>query len=88
MKLKNIINTLSIAAVALLATACQDTDAQIEITGVDAPQLVSTSLTEEKPIFFGETTIKVARDKDTGFLQQHCSAHSSWFNNWSPRQSL
>jgi hypothetical protein len=45
MKLKNIINILSIAAVAILATACQDTDAQIEITGVDAPQLVSTSLT-------------------------------------------
>ena len=64
MKLKNIINTLSLAAVALIATACQDTDAQIEITDVDAPQLISTSLTEEKPIFFGETNIKVVFDKN------------------------
>ena len=47
MKLKNIINTLSIAAVALLATACQDTDAQIEITGVDAPHLAICVVTME-----------------------------------------
>ena len=73
MKLKNIINTLSIAAVALIVTACQDTDAQIEITDVDAPQLVSTSLTEEKPIFFGETTIKVAFDKNIGFATKNAN---------------
>ncbi len=73
MKLKKIINTLSIAAVAILATACQDTDAQIEITDVDAPQLISTSLTEEKPIFFGETTIKVAFDKNIGFASKNAN---------------
>lgn len=58
---------------AILATACQDTDAQIEITDVDAPQLVSTSLTEEKPIFFGETTIKVAFDKNIGFATKNAN---------------
>ena len=73
MKLKNIINTLSLAAVALIATACQDTDAQIEITDVDAPQLISTSLTEEKPIFFGETNIKVVFDKNIGFATKNTS---------------
>ena len=31
MKLKNIINTLSLAAVAFIATGCQDTDAQVDI---------------------------------------------------------
>ena len=36
MKLKTIINTLSLAAVALIATGCQDTDAQVDITPVDA----------------------------------------------------
>lgn len=71
MKLKNIINTLSLAAVALVATGCQDTDAQVDIKNVDAPKLVSTSLTEEKPIFFGETTIKVAFDKNIGFATKN-----------------
>ena len=45
MKLKNIINTLSLAAVAFFATACQDTDAQIDIAEVDAPEFVSATLT-------------------------------------------
>lgn len=67
MKLRNIFNTLSLAAVALIATACQDTDAQISIDEVDAPNFVSAELTEEKPIFFGETTIKVNFDKNIGF---------------------
>lgn len=71
MKLKYIFNTLSLAAVALIATACQDTDAQISITEVDAPQLVSAYLTEEKPVFFGETTIKVAFDKNIGFATKN-----------------
>lgn len=71
MKLKNIFNILSFAVVALIATACQDTDAQIDIADVDAPQLVSTYLTEEKPIFFGETTIKVVFDKYVGFATKN-----------------
>ena len=73
MKLKNIINTLSLAAVALVATACQDTDAQIDITPVDAPQLVEAHLTAEKPIYFGQTTIKVTFDKNIGFASKNAS---------------
>ena len=71
MKLNKIFNVLSLAAVALIATACQDTDAQVEITDVDAPQFLSANLTEEKPIFFGETTIKVAFDKNVGFATKN-----------------
>lgn len=73
MKLKRIINTLSFAAVALFATACQDTDAQVEIMDVDAPELISVTLTEEKPVFFGETTIKVVFDKNIGFATSNTS---------------
>lgn len=71
MKLKNIINTLSLAAVALVATACQDTDAQVNITETDAPHFVSAELTEEKPVFFGETTIKVTFDRYIGFATKN-----------------
>ena len=71
MKLNKIFKVLSLAAVALIATACQDTDAQVEITDVDAPQFLSANLTEEKPIFFGETTIKVAFDKNVGFATKN-----------------
>ena len=71
MKLNKIFNVLSLAAVALIATACQDTDAQIDIIDVDAPQFLSADLTEEKPIFFGETTIKVAFDKNVGFATKN-----------------
>ena len=73
MKLKNIINTLSIAAVAFFATACQDTDAQIDIAEVDAPEFVSATLTKEVPVFFGETTIKVAFDKKINFASKNAS---------------
>jgi endoglucanase len=73
MKLNKIFNILSLAAVAFIATACQDTDAQIDIADVDAPQFVSANLTEEKPIFFGETTIKVAFDKNVGFATKNTS---------------
>ena len=72
MKLKTIINTLSLAAVALIATGCQDTDAQVDITPVDAPNFVEAS-TEEKPVYFGETTIKVAFDKNIGFATKNAS---------------
>lgn len=73
MKLNKIINVLSLAAVALIATACQDTDAQVEITDVDAPQFLSANLTEEKPIFFGETTVNVQFDKNIGFATKNAS---------------
>ena len=73
MKLKNIFKTLPLAAVALVATACQDTDAQVSITPVDAPNFVEASLTEEKPVYFGETTIKVAFDKNIGFATKDAS---------------
>ena len=73
MKLRNIINTLSLAAVALVATGCQDTDAQINITPVDAPQYVESRLTEEKPVYFGETTIQVFFDKNIGFATKNAS---------------
>ena len=71
MKLKNIFNTLSLAAVALIAIACQDTDAQIDITPVDAPQFVEAALTEEKPVYFGQTTFKVTFDKNIGFASKN-----------------
>ncbi|MBE6260462.1 MAG: glycoside hydrolase family 5 protein [Prevotella sp.] len=71
MKLKNIFNTLSIAAVALIATACNDTDAQYSIPDVDAPQFVTAELADEKPVFFGETTIKVIFDKNIGFASKN-----------------
>lgn len=71
MKLKNIINTLSLAAVALIATGCQDTDAQVSILEVDAPQFVEASLAEEKPVFFGETTVKVQFNKNIGFATKN-----------------
>ena len=73
MKLKNIFNTLSLAAVALIATACQDTDAQIDITDVDAPQFVSAAPTVAKPVFFGETTVQVEFDKNIGFATKNAS---------------
>ena len=72
MKLKNILNTLSLAAVALVATACQDTDAQIDITPVDAPNFVEAQ-TQEKHIYFGETTINVTFDKNIGFASKNAS---------------
>ena len=59
MKLKNIFNTLSLAAVALVATGCQDTDAQIDIQEVDAPSYVSVTPAETSVMLYGEKTITV-----------------------------
>jgi len=73
MKLNKIFNTLSLAAVALLATACNDTDAQYSIPDVAAPQFKNAALTEEKPIFFGETTIKVTFDRNINFATKNAS---------------
>ena len=71
MKLKNIINTLSLAAVALVTTACSDTDAQYTIPDIDAPQFTAATLTEEKAIFFGETTFKVGFNQNINFATKN-----------------
>ena len=73
MKLNKVFNMLSVAAVALFATACADTDAQYSIPDVEAPRYVSASLTEDKAIFFGETTIKVLFDKNIGFASKNAA---------------
>ena len=53
MKLNKIINTLSIAAVALLATACNDTDAQYNITEVGAPEFTVSDPSLDDILLFG-----------------------------------
>ena len=73
MKLKNIINTLSLAAVALVATGCQDTDAQVNIVEVDAPSFVSITPAETSVMLFGEKTITVTFDKNIGFATKNTS---------------
>ena len=73
MKLKNIFNTLSLAAVALVATSCQDTDAQIDIVEVDAPSFVSITPAETSVMLFGEKTITVTFDKNIGFATKNTS---------------
>jgi len=73
MKLKNIINTLSLAAVALVATGCQDTDAQVDIEEVDAPALVSITPAETSVMLFGEKTITVTFDKNINFATKNAS---------------
>ena len=73
MKLKNIFNTLSLAAVALVATGCQDTDAQIDIQEVDAPSYVSVTPAETSVMLYGEKTITVTFDKNIGFATKNTS---------------
>ena len=73
MKLKNIFNTLSLAAVALVATGCQDTDAQTDALEVDAPVLVSVTPDETGLLLFGEKTITVTFDKNIGFATKNAS---------------
>ena len=73
MKLNKIINTLSVAAVALLATACNDTDAQYDVAVVGAPDFVSVSPAVDKALLFGEKTIKVKFDKKIGFATKNTS---------------
>ena len=71
MKLKNIINTLTLAAVALVATGCQDTDAQVSIADTDAPAYVGVSPETSSAMLFGTTTIKVNFDKNIGFATKN-----------------
>ena len=68
MKLNKIFNTLSIAAVALFATACADTDAQYEIPVVGAPNLLSITPAESGVLLYGDKTIKVKFDKRVNFV--------------------
>jgi endoglucanase len=73
MKLKNIFYTMSLAGVALIATACQDTDAQINIEPTTAPEFVSVTPEDSEAMLFGEKTIKVKFDKRIGFATKNTS---------------
>ena len=73
MKLKKIFNTLSIAAVALVATACQDTDAQYSIPEVGAPEFVSITPAEDGALVFGDKTITVKFDRNVNFMTKNVS---------------
>jgi endoglucanase len=72
MKLTNRLNILTVAAVALLATACADTDAQYDIPDVAAPVLVSESpAVASDVLLFGEKVITVKFDKNIGFASKN-----------------
>ena len=73
MKLNMIFNTLSLAAVALIATACNDTDAQYSIPVVGAPEFAGFAPTEEEALIYGEKTIKVKFDRNIGFATENTS---------------
>jgi endoglucanase len=73
MKLKNIINTLSLAAVALVATGCQDTDAQINIAEAYAPELVSVTPATADVVLYGEKTFKVKFNERIFFATKNTS---------------
>ena len=72
MKLNKIINTLSIAAVALFATACADTDAQYSIPQVGAPEYVSIA-PASGALVYGSKTITVTFDKNINFMTKNTS---------------
>ena len=72
MKLNKIINTLSIAAVALFATACADTDAQYSIPQVGAPEYVSIT-PASGALVYGPKTITVTFDKNINFMTKNTS---------------
>lgn len=71
MKLRNIINTLSLAAVALVVTACNDTDAQYSIPVVGAPEFTAVSPDVNSALIYGDKTIKVKFDKRIGFATKN-----------------
>ena len=72
MKLNKILNTLSIAAVALFATACADTDAQYSIPQVGAPEYVSIT-PASGALVYGAKTITVKFDKNINFMTKNTS---------------
>lgn len=73
MKLKNIFNMLSVAAVALVATACNDTDAQYSIPVVGAPKYVSATPASNAVLLYGTKTFTVTFDKNIGFATKNTS---------------
>ena len=73
MKLNNIIKGMSFAAVALIATACSDTDAQYTIPEVGAPEFVSATPESDAELLFGEHTFTVTFDKNIGFATKNAS---------------
>lgn len=73
MKINNIFKMLSCAAVALLATACADTDAQYTIPNVDSPVLVSTTPSADSVLVPGKDTIKVTFNKNIFFYSGNAS---------------
>ena len=73
MKLNNIIKLMSFAAVALIATACSDTDAQYTIPEVGAPEFVAATPESDADLLFGEQTFTVTFDKNIGFATKNAS---------------
>ncbi|MBO6188648.1 MAG: cellulase family glycosylhydrolase [Prevotella sp.] len=73
MKLNKIFNMLSVAAVALFATACNDTDAQYSIPKVGAPEFVSITPSSEQALVYGKKTITVKFDRNIGFATENTS---------------
>ena len=61
---------MSLAAVALFTTACQDTDAQYEIPVVGAPDFVSIT-PADGALVYGEKTITVTFDKNINFMTKN-----------------
>jgi endoglucanase len=73
MKLNKLFNTVSLAAVALLATGCNDTDAQYDIPDIAAPDFVAVTPSVDQALLFGEKTIKVKFDHKIGFATENTS---------------
>ena len=74
MKKNLIFNTLSLAAVALLATACAGNDLEVDIPDVTAPEYVgATPTVSENVLLYGEKTITVSFDKNIGFATKNAS---------------
>ena len=73
MKLNKILSMLSVAAVALVAIACADTDAKYEIPVVGAPEFVSATPASDAVLLFGEKTFTITFDKNIGFSTANAS---------------
>lgn len=73
MKVNKFFSLLSLAAVALIATGCQDTDAQIDIKPTTAPKFVSASPDNTDALLFGYKTIQIEFDKNIGFATKNTS---------------
>ena len=71
MKLNKVFNLLSIAAVALAATACADTDAQYSIPVVGAPEYITSTPGTGNALVYGEKTITIQFDRKIGFATKN-----------------